>query len=290
MKTCWSCGAYVPDTAKFCRDCGAKLTEESGEGKSPASWNEKTVDPAEDLGEKTEIIVDSERRDEPVRQEPVYEEPVYEEPVREEPVYEERAYEPPRQDYDYEPPRQDYDYEPPRQEPAYRYVRQENRQEPPRRQPQSSAAATPAWDHTAEFDPKDISENKVMAMLVYLMGWVGILIALLGGTTSPYAAFHVRQGLKFVVLNCLIGIIGVLLLVIAIPVGLGSVAGMGYGYEYGTPDFSSVLMTGGLFSICWIVLAVFEVILFVVKIICFFSICNGKAKEPPIVRAFGFLR
>ena len=33
-------------------------------------------------------------------------------------------------------------------------------------------------DHTAEFDPKDISENKVLAMVPYLMGWIGIIIAL----------------------------------------------------------------------------------------------------------------
>ena len=38
-------------------------------------------------------------------------------------------------------------------------------------------AGTPTYDpydHTAEFDPKDISDNKVMSMLVYLMGWIGI--------------------------------------------------------------------------------------------------------------------
>ena len=30
-------------------------------------------------------------------------------------------------------------------------------------------------DHTAEFNPKDISDNKVMAMLPYLMGTIGII-------------------------------------------------------------------------------------------------------------------
>ena len=34
-------------------------------------------------------------------------------------------------------------------------------------------------DHTAEFDAKDISDNKVMAMLPYLMGTIGIIIALI---------------------------------------------------------------------------------------------------------------
>lgn len=113
------------------------------------------------------------------------------------------------------------------------------------------------YDHTAEFSPKDISENKVIAMLVYLLGTVGIIIALLGAQTSPYAAFHVRQALKFTVINVLMGIITLFL--------------------------------------CWTIivplaalLAIF--VLFIVKIICFFSICKGQAKEPPIIRSFGFLR
>lgn len=48
------------------------------------------------------------------------------------------------------------------------------------------------YDHTAEFSQKDISDNKVIAMLVYLMGAVGIIIALLASSESPYVSFHVR--------------------------------------------------------------------------------------------------
>ena len=33
-------------------------------------------------------------------------------------------------------------------------------------------------DHTAEFDPADISQNKVFAMLPYVMGIIGVVIAL----------------------------------------------------------------------------------------------------------------
>lgn len=39
-------------------------------------------------------------------------------------------------------------------------------------------------DHTAEFDPADISANKV------------VIITLLASSSSPYAGFHVRQALK----------------------------------------------------------------------------------------------
>lgn len=113
------------------------------------------------------------------------------------------------------------------------------------------------YDHTGEFEPKDISENKVISMLVYLMGAIGIVIALLASNTSKYAAFHVRQALKFTVIEILSAIITVLL--------------------------------------CWTIIvpmayAIFILVLTVIKFICFFQICAGKAKEPAIIRSFGFLR
>lgn len=113
------------------------------------------------------------------------------------------------------------------------------------------------YDHTAEFDAKDISENKVISMLVYLLGAIGIIIALLAGSSSKYATFHVRQALKFTVVEILGGIIAILL--------------------------------------CWtiivpIIYGIFALVLFVIKFICFIQICSGKAVEPAIIRDFGFLK
>ncbi|MBE6824082.1 MAG: zinc ribbon domain-containing protein [Ruminococcaceae bacterium] len=121
----------------------------------------------------------------------------------------------------------------------------------------SYAPAVDPYDHTADFDQKDISDNKVIAMLVYLLGVVGVLIALIGSQSSAYVAFHVRQALKFLVVETLVGIITVFL--------------------------------------CWtfivpIAASIFLVVLLVIKIICFFDICSGKAKEPAIIREFKFLR
>ena len=113
------------------------------------------------------------------------------------------------------------------------------------------------YDHTAEFDAKDVSENKVIAMLVYLMGTVGIILALLASNTSRYAAFHVRQALKFTVIELLLGLVTLLL-------------------------FWTILVP--------IAAAIMIFVLWVVRIICFFQICGGKAKEPYIVRNFKFLR
>ncbi len=113
------------------------------------------------------------------------------------------------------------------------------------------------YDHTAEFDAKDISENKVISMLVYLMGAIGIVIALLASNTSPYAAFHVRQALKFTVVEILAAICAALLFwTFIVPIAYG----------------------------------IFVIVLLVIKFICFFQICGGKAKEPAIIRSFTFLR
>ncbi len=123
--------------------------------------------------------------------------------------------------------------------------------------PYNYAPQVDPYDHTAEFDAKDISENKVISMLVYLLGMVGVIIALLASGTSPYAAFHVRQALKITVVEILSAIVTVLL--------------------------------------CWtfivpIAFLVLMVALFVVRFICFFQICSGKAKEPAIIRSLSFLR
>lgn len=121
----------------------------------------------------------------------------------------------------------------------------------------TAAPVVPEWDHTAEFDPKDVSDNKVIAMLVYLLGVIGILIALIGSSNSPYASFHVRQSLKFVVIETLATLAaGILCWTVIVPIAAG----------------------------------IFAVVLWVVKIICFVSICKGEANEPVIIRSFGFLK
>ena len=112
-------------------------------------------------------------------------------------------------------------------------------------------------DHTAEFESKDISDNKIIAMCVYLIGTIGIIIALLAAQNSKYAAFHVRQGLKISVVE--------------------------------------ILTIMAMAILCWTIIVpivgcVFLGVLAVIKIICFVQICQGKAKEPPIVKAFGFLK
>ena len=142
------------------------------------------------------------------------------------------------------------------QQPPPNYNQQYQPPQPPPYQQYAQPMYDP-FDHTAEFDPKDISDNKVFAMLVYLMGTIGVIIALLASHASPYAMFHVRQGLKLTVVSMLLAIImGILFWTILVPI----VCGIAF------------------------------VVLFVINIICFFQVCSGKAKEPAIVCKLGFLR
>jgi len=81
--------------------------------------------------------------------------------------------------------------------------------------------------------------------------------ALLVAKDSPYVGFHVREGIRILVSEVLLGLITVVL--------------------------------------CWTVVvpiaaAVCFIILLVVRIISFVNVCNGKAKEAAIVSNFGFLK
>lgn len=109
-------------------------------------------------------------------------------------------------------------------------------------------------DHTAEFDAKDISDNKITAMCPYLLGVFGIIISLLAAGDSKYAGFHARNALKLTISQ-------VLLTFVAIIPFLG-----------------------------WIVLGVGQVMIFVINIICFVQVCKGQAKDAPIFGSLGFFK
>ena len=110
-------------------------------------------------------------------------------------------------------------------------------------------------DHTAEFSPQDISENKVFAMLPYLLSFIGVIIALLAAPSSPFTMFHVRQGLKILVTEILVTIIGAIIPIIG-----------------------------------WVAAGICTIIFLVVEIICFVRVCQGKAWEPPIIKNLSFLK
>lgn len=135
----------------------------------------------------------------------------------------------------------------------------------------------PNYDHTAEFDAKDVSDNKVLAIFAYLdvtFGILGVIVALLGSANSKFTAFHARQSLKIAVVQILFTICWGVLFGIAtgIAVGIGAKA-----LATMVAVFSFLYGAGFL-------------VLFIVRIVSFFQACTGKSIEPIIIRAFGFLR
>lgn len=120
----------------------------------------------------------------------------------------------------------------------------------------------PEFDHTAEFDPKDISDNKVLAMLPYLMGPIGIIIALLASKESPYTNFHIRQALKLMIVAALLGLTYVVPFVFVTAITI-------------------IVPIAAFVCLC---------IIIVLDVIAFFQVCSGKAKEPAIIRSLNFLK
>ncbi len=110
-------------------------------------------------------------------------------------------------------------------------------------------------DHTAEFSPEDISQNKVIAMLPYLFSWLGIIIALIASGASPYTAFHVKQALKIQIVATLVSIVGAFIPIIG-----------------------------------WIAIGIYSLVSLAINIVCFFRVCKGEAKEPPIIKNLRFLK
>ena len=111
-------------------------------------------------------------------------------------------------------------------------------------------------DHTAEFAPEDIRENKLLAMAVYLLSAVGLIIALLAAPNSAYVRFHVKESLKLLICGVLVGLITAVLAWTVIVAILGGIA---------------------------------MIVLAVVQVICFVRVCKGQAKQAPVVCKIGFL-
>lgn len=108
-------------------------------------------------------------------------------------------------------------------------------------------------DHTGEFDPRDIEDNRLFASLPYFFGILGILAALLV-PESAFTRFHVKAEIKLVIASVIV------CLAFIVPV-LGWIVG----------------------GVCLTVLAV-------IKIIAIVWVLQGKAKDLPIISSIGFLR
>lgn len=113
------------------------------------------------------------------------------------------------------------------------------------------------YNHTEKFDPADIANTKLLCMLVYLVDFMGVILALLAAKESAYVGFHIRQSLKFTVIE--------------------------------------ILMVLATLLLCWTVIVpilalIAFIVLLVIKFVSFTQVCGGKAKEPVIIRSIPFLK
>ncbi|NLO09471.1 MAG: hypothetical protein GX129_06325 [Clostridiales bacterium] len=125
-------------------------------------------------------------------------------------------------------------------------------------------------DTTAEYDAKDIADNKVMALLSYL--GILVLIPMFAAPNSKFTRFHVRQG--FTLFLAYIG-----LFIVNFLLGMIKTTHYVWGVPYqATPGI--VVFIGWLLGIP----------LFILSILGIINAYQGRAKELPIIGKFKILK
>lgn len=107
-------------------------------------------------------------------------------------------------------------------------------------------------DTTADFDAKDIEDNKILSLFSYL--GILFLIPLLAAPNSKFARFHTNQGLVLFIANIIVSVIAVIPL-------LG-----------------------------WIVGGIASIVTFVLMILGIVNAVTGKAKDLPIIGKIRILK
>ena len=107
-----------------------------------------------------------------------------------------------------------------------------------------------------EVDPTDANNNKVMGVLAYL--GILVLIPILAAKESPFARYHANQGLVLWITEMIAGVVGSV--------------------------FALIPILGGLLSTA---LSLATLALTIIGIV---NVCNGKAKELPLIGKFTLLK
>ena len=105
------------------------------------------------------------------------------------------------------------------------------------------------------YNTSNASIDPKTAGIICYITWIGFLIALLAGDKNhPFLKHHLNNALIILIGSFALGVVAI------IPI-LG-----------------------------WIAAPICLIILFVVRIILFFQVCKGQAKDAPIIGNFGFLK
>ena len=115
---------------------------------------------------------------------------------------------------------------------------------------------TETEDTTAEFDAKDIENNKILSLFSYL--WILFLVPMFAAKDSKFARFHVNQGIVLFIFNIAWSIVDLILSAI---LGKIIVVSLVYGI------LSSVV------SLAFFALAILGIV----------NACMGKAKKLPLI-------
>ena len=270
MKICPRCATQSADDALFCTTCGTSLKDVQSAAAVPVDVGQPEPEPAPEPVDKPvaapEPVIEPAASVQPesvgesvsgpapdaVPQPEVILQPLQQQYQQDQQQNYQQQYQQNYQQYD-QNYQQQYQQNYQQYDPNYQQQYQQNYQQ----QYQAQPPVPPANDHTADFDAEDISSNKVVAMAAYLLGTLGVIIAFLTAKDSPYASFHARQSLKLLVVEALVEIISLALF------------------------WTIVVPIAGVISL---------VIILVIRIICFFYVAAGKAKDAPIIGSFPFLK
>lgn len=88
---------------------------------------------------------------------------------------------------------------------------QEEKEKEKRQKEESEKSEKSKWDKTALFSEEEVKEFRLTAVLIYLLGIFGIILALVTEKSSPYLKFHIAEGLKITVVSSSLALISVLL-------------------------------------------------------------------------------
>lgn len=116
-------------------------------------------------------------------------------------------------------------------------------------------------DDSKSFDKKDIDEGKGMGILSYL-GFLA-LIPYLSEKNNKYIIYHAKQGMNLFIIDIILGV---------------------------ATSIISAILTWRLWIITNIITSLVGLFVTVLSIIGIVNVCNGKAKELPIVNKFKFIK
>lgn len=119
-------------------------------------------------------------------------------------------------------------------------------------------------DFSAQFDPNDIEQNKVLSLFAYLE--ILFLIPLLAAPNSPYARFHTNQGLVLLLASIICGVVvGIIDTILFFVPVVGWIIGS-------------------------LLIGIFSLVIFIFIILGIVNAVTGKAKELPLIGKIRILK